>query len=339
MRRGADRLAADNNQGDVLKLFRPLLLAMACLAASPALAQDYPNHPIRMIIPAAPGGGVDSAGRILATRMTALLGKSVVPENRAGAGTMLASDLLAKAPADGYTILMATTSHTVNAAVRKNLPYDPIGDFAAVTEVGYTPDLLVVNAESNIKTMAELLAAAKKSPGKLTYGSSGPGTLSQLEPELLKQDAGVDILHVPYRGGVPAVTAVIAHEVDMLFLGVVALAPHITSGKLRPIASTGSTRLAMFPNVPTMAESGFPGWDTGIWYGLVVPAKTPPEVVALLNKAANEALKDPDVRSKLASIGIEPKGTTPEQFTKVMDDDIARWKKLVEKLPQLKSTD
>ncbi|MFC4274854.1 Bug family tripartite tricarboxylate transporter substrate binding protein [Achromobacter aloeverae] len=319
-----------------MKLFRPLFLAMACLAAGSAVAQDYPAKPIRMFIPAAPGGGVDSAGRILATYLTAKLGKPVVPENRAGAGTMLASDSLAKAAPDGYTILLVTTSHTVNAAVRKSLPYDPIGDFAAVSEVGYTPDLLVVNAESSIKSVADLVAAAKKAPGKLTFGSSGPGTLSQLEPELFKNEAGIDILHVPYRGGIPAVTAVMSKEVDMLFLGVVAIAPQVTAGKLRAIASTGKSRVAMFPNVPTMAESGFPDWDTGIWYGVVVPAGTPPAVIATLNKNINEALKDPDVRSKLATVGIEPRGTTPEQFSTLMKNDIDRWQKLVQKLPQLK---
>ncbi|WP_158219291.1 MULTISPECIES: tripartite tricarboxylate transporter substrate binding protein [unclassified Achromobacter] len=322
-----------------MKFFRPLFLAMACLAAGAAAAQDYPNKPIRMFIPAAPGGGVDSAGRILATYLTNKLGKSVVPENRAGAGTMLASDSLAKAPADGYTILLVTTSHTVNAAVRKSLPYDPVKDFAAVSEVGYTPDVLVVNSESKIHSVAELVAAAKKAPGKLTFGSSGPATLSQLEPELLKDEAGIDLLHVPYRGGVPAVTAVISKEIDMLFLGVVAVAPHISSGKLRAIATTGKNRIPMLKDVPTMAEQGFRDWDTGIWYGVVVPAGTPPAVIATLNKAINEALKDEDVRHKLATVGIEPAGTTPEQFTALMNSDIARWKKIVEKLPQLKSND
>ncbi|OZI34224.1 hypothetical protein CAL29_11815 [Bordetella genomosp. 10] len=318
-----------------MKMFRPLLLAVACLAA----AQDYPNKPIRMIIPAAPGGGVDSAGRILATRLSAMLGKAVVPENRAGAGTMLASDYVAKAPADGYTIGLITTSHTVNAAVRANLPFDPIADFATVSLIGSTPDLLVVNGESPIKSVADLLAAAKKRPGKLTFGSSGPGTLSQLEPEMLKQSAGVDILHVPYRGGVPAVTAVMGKEVDMLFLGVVAVAPQVEAGKLRAIATTGKSRLARFPNVPTMAESGFPGWDTGIWYGVVVPAGTPPAVVATLNKRINEAIEEPEIRNKLATVGIEPGGSTPEQFSALMKADIERWKKLVEKLPQLKTAD
>lgn len=322
-----------------MKLFRSLILALACLAGGAAAAQDYPAKPIRMFIPAAPGGGVDSAGRILATYLSTALGKPVVPENRAGAGTMLASDLLAKSEPDGYTVLLVTTSHTVNAAVRKTLPFDPIGDFAAVSMIGSTPDLLVVNAQSNIKSVAELVAAAKKAPGKLTFGSSGSGTVSQLEPEMLKDAAGIDLLHVPYRGGVPAVTAVMANEVDMLFLGVVALAPQVSAGKLRAIASTGKSRVRMFPDVPSMAEQGFPDWDTGTWYGVVVPAGTPAAVVELLNKHINDALKRPEIRNKLEEIGIEPMGSSSEQFASLMKDDVARWKKMVEKLPQLKSND
>lgn len=322
-----------------MKLFRSLILALACLAGGAAAAQDYPAKPIRMFIPAAPGGGVDSAGRILATYLSTALGRPVVPENRAGAGTMLASDLLAKSEPDGYTVLLVTTSHTVNAAVRKTLPFDPIGDFAAVSMIGSTPDLLVVNAQSNIKSVAELVAAAKKAPGKLTFGSSGSGTVSQLEPEMLKDAAGIDLLHVPYRGGVPAVTAVMANEVDMLFLGVVALAPQVSAGKLRAIASTGKSRVRMFPDVPSMAEQGFPDWDTGTWYGVVVPAGTPAAVVELLNKHINDALKRPEIRNKLEEIGIEPMGSSSEQFASLMKNDVARWKKMVEKLPQLKSND
>jgi tripartite-type tricarboxylate transporter receptor subunit TctC len=314
-----------------------LLLLLACLATGMACAQDYPTRQIRLLIPAAPGGGVDLAGRILATRLSATLGKPVVPENRAGAGTLLGSEMLAQAAPDGYTILLMTSSHTVNAAVRKSLRFDPIGDFAPVSLVGSTPDLLAVNAQSPIQSVADLVAAAKKTPGKLTFGSSGPGTLSQLEPELFKQTAGIDMLHVPYKGGVPAVTALMAGEIDTLFLGVVALAPSVQAGRLRAIATTGKTRSPRFPNVPTMIESGFPDWDTGIWYGVVVPAKTPPAVVALLNKQVNDALREPDIRNKLSAIGIDPMASTPEQFTSLMKSDIARWKKLVQRLPQLKS--
>lgn len=319
-----------------MRLFRSFVLATACLASGVAVAQDYPAKPIRMIIPAAPGGGVDLGGRILATRLSATLGKPVVPENRAGAGTMIASEMLAQSAPDGYTILLVSSSHAVNAAVRKSLRYDPLGDFAAVSQIGSTPDLLVVNPQSGIRSVADLVAAAKKAPGKMTFGSSGPGTLSQLEPELFKKAAHIDMLHVPYKGGVPAVTALMGNEIDTLFLGTVALAPLVKTGKLRPIAVTGKTRSPMFPDVPTLAESGFPDWDTGTWYGVLVPAKTPPAIVATLNKHINDAIRQPDIRDKLAATGIEPKATTADQFSSLMKTDIARWQKVVEKMPQLK---
>ncbi|UYO93565.1 Bug family tripartite tricarboxylate transporter substrate binding protein [Pollutimonas sp. M17] len=300
------------------------------------MAQGYPSKSIRMIIPAAPGGGVDSAGRILGQYLSEKLGQSVVTENVAGAGTMLGSETLARSQPDGYTILMATSSHIVNAAVRRTMRYDAIGDFAAVSLVGSTPDLLVVNADSSIKSVADLIAAAKKDPGKLTYGSSGLGTLSQLEPEMLKDETGIDILGVPYRGGVPAVMAVIGKEVDSLFLGVVALAPHIDAGKLRPLAVTSPARLPRFPDVPTMAESGFPDWNTDTWYGVLVPAGTSPDIIATLNKHINDALKLPEIRQKLVAAGIGPEASTPDQFSSIMKNDLARWQKVIEKLPELK---
>lgn len=319
-----------------MKLLKPVLAAAMLLAASICGAQEYPTRPIRMLIPAAPGGGVDSIGRILATKLSASLGKAVVPENRAGAGTILASEMLASSPPDGYTILMVTSSHTVNAAVRKTLRFDPVADFAAVSLVGSTPDILVVHADSPIRSVADLIAAAKKEPGKVTFGSSGPGSLSHLEAELLKSAAGIDMLHVPYRGGIPAVTALLGHEIHSLFLGVVGLAPHVRSGKLRALALTSRERSPMFPNVPTMIESGLGGYDTGIWYGVLVPARTPPAVIATLNKHVNDALKLPDVREKLIGAGIDPLGTTPAQFATALKEDIARWQKVVEKSPHLK---
>lgn len=322
-----------------MKLLRPLLLVLACLAGGQAVAQDYPNRPIRMFIPASPGGGVDLGSRIIAARLSQTLGKPVVPENHDGAGTILATELLAHAKPDGYTILMVTSSFAVNAAVRQPLPFDPNADFATVSQYAYTPDLLVVNAESDIKSVADLVAHAKKAPGDLAFSTSGPGTLSELEPEQLKSAAGIDMLDVPYRGGIPAVTGLMGNQTTMLFLGVVGVAPLVKAGKLRAIAATGKQRSRLFPNVPTMAESGFPDWNTGTWYGVLVPAKTPPDVIALLNKQINDALNQPDVRAKLAKIGLEPVGSTPEQFSTLIKSDIARWRKLVEQHPELKLED
>lgn len=319
-----------------MKFLKCLVIACAMGAAGGVAAQDYPSKSIRLLIPAAPGGGVDSIARLLATKLSTSLGKPVVPENRAGAGTLLASEMLAASPPDGYTALMVTSSHTVNAALRKTLRFDPIGDFSAVSLAGSSPDLLVVNASSPYRTVADLVAAAKKDPGKVTFGSSGPGSLSHLEGEMLKAAAGADLLHIPYRGGVPAVTALMGNEIHSLFLGVVALAPQIKAGKLRPIAVTSRERSPMFPQVPTMIESGFQGYETGIWYGVLLPAKTPPAVVATLHKHVNDALKQPEVREKLIGAGIEPLGSTPAQFTQLMKDDVARWQKVVEKAPHLK---
>lgn len=319
-----------------MKVLRSFLILLTCMVSSLAVAQGYPTKTIRMIIPAAPGGGVDSAGRILSQYLSEKLGQSVVAENVAGAGTMLGSETVARSEPDGYTILMATSSHIVNAAVRRTMRYDAIGDFAAVSMVGSTPDLLVVNAESSIKSVADLVATAKKDPGKLTYGSSGLGTLSHLEPELVKEQTGVDILGVPYRGGVPAVMAVIGKEVDTLFLGVVALAPHIDAGKLRPLAVTSQARLSRYPDVPTMEESGFPGWNTDTWYGVMVPAGTPVDVIALLNKHVNDALKLPEIREKLAAVGIGPQASTADEFSSIMKKDLERWQAVIQKLPELK---
>jgi tripartite-type tricarboxylate transporter receptor subunit TctC len=318
-----------------MKLLRPILLALACLAGGPVHAQDYPTRPIRMFIPASPGGGVDLGSRILAARLSQTLGEPVVPENHDGAGTILATELLAHAKPDGYTILMVTSSFAVNAAVRKPLPFDPNSDFTAVSEYAYTPDLLVVNAQSDIHSVADLVAEAKKTPGDLAFATSGPGTLSELEPEQLKTAAGIDMLDVPYRGGIPAVSGLMGNQTSMLFLGVVGVAPLVKAGKLRAIAATGKTRSAMFPNVPTLAESGFPDWNTGTWYGVMVPANTPAAIVATLNKHINDALKQPDVRKKLITVGLEPVGTTPGQFTSLIKADIARWQKVVEKNPDL----
>ncbi len=320
-----------------------LIRAITCLALmiasiNLAAAEDYPARSIRIIIPAAPGGGIDSVGRILATRLSQTLGKSVIPDNKPGAGTMLGSQELASAAPDGYTLLAITSSHAVNAAVRK-LKYDPIKDFAMVSLVGLAPDILAVNSSSSIQTLSDLIAAAKKDPGKMTFGSAGQGSGSHMDAELLKNMAGIDILHVPYRGGMPAVTALLGNETNMMFLSAVGLQTHIKAGKLRAIAVTGKERTAMFPDVPTMSEAGLPTFSAAVWYGIVAPAKTPPEIIATLNKAINDALKTPEVRDKLIAAGIDPIGTTPQAFTAYVKEDISRWQKVVDKSPQLRITD
>jgi tripartite-type tricarboxylate transporter receptor subunit TctC len=317
------------------------ILRMACVAAAlawagHAAADDYPTHSIRMIIPAAPGGAVDGIARVLAIKLSASLGKQVVPENRPGAGTMLASQMTASATPDGYTILVCTSSHAINAAVRKSTPYDSVNAFGFVSLVASVPDMLVVNASSPYKTLADIIAAAKKAPGKVTFGTAGPGSYSDMDAELLKTLTGADLLQVPYRGGTPAVTGLMGNETQMVFLSLPGLVPQIKAGRLRPIAVTTATRSPLFPQVPTMAEAGAPGYDSASWYGVMVPAKTPPAVIALLNQRINEALKQPDVKQQLAALGVDAVGTTPEAFTDTMKKDIARWQQVVEKNPQLR---
>lgn len=321
------------------KLIAAINLSVLMIASMGfAMAEDYPARSIRIIIPAAPGGGVDLVGRVLATRLSQTLGKSVIPDNKPGAGTMLGSQELASAAPDGYTLLAITSSHAVNAAVRK-LKYDPIKDFAMISLVGSAPDMLVINSSSPINNLNDLIAAAKKDPGKMTFGSAGQGSGSHMDAELLKNMTGIDVLHVPYRGGMPAVTALLGNETNMMFLSAVGLQAHIKAGKLRPIAVTGKERTAMFPDVPTMSEAGLPTYSAAVWYGIVAPAKTPPEIIATLNKAINDSLKMPEVRDKLIAAGIDPIGTTPQAFTAYVKEDIARWQKVVDKSPQLRVTD
>jgi tripartite-type tricarboxylate transporter receptor subunit TctC len=226
----------------------------------------------------------------------------------------------------------------VNAAVRK-LKYDPVNDFSMISLVGTAPDLLVVNANSPIHSLSELISAAKKDPGKLTFGSAGQGSGSHMDAELLKNMAGIDLLHIPYRGGMPAVSALLGNETNLMFLSAVGLQAHIKAGKLRALAVTGKERTNLFPDVPTMAEAGLPTYSAAVWYGIVAPAKTPLAIIATLNKAINEALKTPEVREKLITAGIDPIGTTPQAFTNYVKEDIARWQKVVDKSPQLRITD
>ena len=320
-----------------MKFVRMACAAAALLLASQAFAADtYPSHSIRMIIPAAPGGAVDGIARVLALKLSTSLGKPVVPENRPGAGTLLASQMLADAPADGYTILICTSSHAVNAAVRKSTPYDSLNSFVDVSLVASVPDMLVVNASSPYHSVADIIAAAKKEPGKLTFGSAGQGSGSELDAELFKSLSDINLLHVPYRGGTPAVTGLMGNETQMMFLSLPALVPQVKAGRLRAIAVTTPVRSPLFPQTPTMAEAGVAGYSTASWYGVLVPAKTSPEIVKLLNQKINEALKMPDVREKLAAIGVDAVGTTTEYFTDYMKKDIARWQQVVAKSPQLR---
>ncbi len=304
-------------------------IALALIGAPFAAAQSYPAKPIRMIIPAAPGGGVDTIGRAVGQKMSEALGQTVVPDNRAGAGTMIGSELTAKAPPDGYTFLMLTNSHAINAAVQKNLKYDPINDFAEISLLAISPYLLVVHPSVPAKNVRELVELARKRPGELLFASAGTASATHLAGELFKVVAKINIVHVPYKGGTPAVTDLVGGHVQLMFNNLISVLALSKSGRLRPLAVTSAKRLPLLPELPTVAESGYPGYEAASWYGAAAPAGTPPQIIGALNRELVKAIKAPDVRERLASEGAEIVGSTPEEFTRYMRRDIERWRKLV----------
>jgi tripartite-type tricarboxylate transporter receptor subunit TctC len=304
------------------------VLAMA-LAAAPAAAQPaYPTKPIKIIAPVQPGGGVDLVARTVADRLGRALGQPIVVDNQSGGGGVVGSMATAKAAPDGYTLMVGYVgTHGTNPAVRK-LPYDATKDFTPVAMVGGTPNILVVPPALPVATLKEFIAYAKANPGKLSYGSSGPGTLTHLAMEQLKVAADLDVVHVPYRGIGPAITDILGGQTQALFPGLAAALPHIKAGKMKPLAVTGTRRHPLLPEVPTFAELGYPGFDGVQWYGIVGPANLPAPIVKRLNDEINKLLENPDLRQQLASEALEPMPMSPEQFGKYMRDDIAKWSKL-----------
>jgi tripartite-type tricarboxylate transporter receptor subunit TctC len=301
----------------------------ACILAPATFAQgSYPTKPIRIIAPVQPGGGVDLVARTIGERIGKALGQPVVIENQSGGGGIVGSQATARAAPDGYTLMVGYVgTHGTNPAVRK-LPYDAVKDFTPIAMVGGTPNVLVVPPSVPVKTLPEFIAYAKANKGKLSYGSSGPGTLTHLAMEQLKVATDIDIQHVAYRGIGPAITDILGGQTQALFPGLAAALPHIKAGKMRPLAVTGSKRHPLLPDVPTFEELGFKGFDGVQWYGIVGPANLPPAIVTTLNKAVNDALADPALRERLSGEALEPMPMTPEQFGKYMRDDIAKWTKV-----------
>lgn len=315
--------------------FRPVLLAALCgaLPAAHAAQADeaYPTKPIRLIIPFAPGGGTDLTGRAIAQKLSESLGQTVVADNRAGANGTIGADLAAKAPPDGYTISMISSSHSVNPSLMKRLPYDLITDLAPITQATTQPYALVVHPSVPAKSVKELIALAKAKPGTLNYGSSGTGGLSHLSGALLSHLAGIDINHVPYKGGSPAMIDVISGQIQMLYSTILQSHAHIAAGRLRPLAVTTAKRSRAMPDLPTMAEAGVKGYEVAGWYGVVGPAKLPRPIVTRLNQEIVRALRMPDVAEKMAADGSEPMGTTPEQFGAHIKAEVAKWRDLIQK--------
>lgn len=318
-----------------MNVFKPLLVAksllitLSLLAPTLAAAQDFPNRPIKLVVPFPPGGPNDIIARTVGQKMSDILKQPVVIDNRGGQGGVLGTDAVAKSKPDGYTIAISSAGALTISPSMEKVAYDTLKDLQPITLVAKVPEMLVVATNVPANNMQELIALAKSKPGKLNFASSGPGSLPHLAGELFKLTAKIDIAHVPYRGAAPAVNDLVGGQVEMVFLDLPVLLPQVNAGKLRPIAVGTTHRVPTAPNVPTTAEVGMPDLITENWYGMVAPAGTPADVVAILNKATVQAMKDPDVIAKLASQGAELEGQTPEQFRAFMDSEIKKWAKVV----------
>jgi tripartite-type tricarboxylate transporter receptor subunit TctC len=307
--------------------FASLVVAAAALA--PANAQKYPDHPIKLIVPVPPGGGVDILSRAIGSKMAQSMGQPVVVENKAGASAAIGTEALAKSPPDGYTIMMGYSAHATNPIFSSSLPYDTNRDFSAIALVGYIPLILVVNADSPYKSVQELVAAAKAKPGQLQFASGGAGAGAHLSGELLKNIAGVDIVHVPYKGNAPALNDLLGGHVTMMFDTITTALPHVKSGKLRALAVTSPARSPLAPEVPTMIEAGLPGFDISAWYVMFAPANTPKDVMQRLNTEVNKAIADPEMRKSLGDQGVEFTGGTSADADAFVHGEIDRWAKII----------
>ena len=308
-----------------MKVLKPLLIALAVLCPAVAQAQDFPNRNIRLIVPFPPGGPNDIIARVVGKRMEEILKQTIVVDNRSGQGGVLGTDLVAKAAPDGYTVGIASAGALAISPSMEKVAYDTLKDLQPVTLVAKVPEMLVVATSVPASNMKELVALAKAQPGKLNFASSGPGSMPHLAGELFKLTAKIDMAHVPYKGAAPAVNDLLGQQVQMVFLDLPVLLPQINAGKLRPIAVGAPERVPSAPDVPTTAEVGMPDLLTENWYGMVAPAHTSPKIVAILNKAAVEAIKDSEVKEKLANQGAILVGDTPEQFAAYIDSETKKW--------------
>ena len=307
---------------------RRCAMAGLALAAGAACAQNYPSKPVRCVMPTT--GASELVGRIVAQGMSEVLGQQVFIDVRSGAGGNLGAEIAAKAPADGYTILQITQAHTVNVSLYKNLAYDTVRDFAPITKFDLSPVIVVVHPSLPAKTIGDLVKIAKAKPGAINYGSAGVGTSTYLAAELFKAIAGVNLIEVPYRGGGPAQTAVIAGEVSVYFAPIVTALPFVKDRRLRALAVGTAKRLPMLPEYPTVAESGYPEYEASNWHGLVIPIKTPKEIVATLHAAAIAALKKPEIAKRMLELGFTPVGDQPDEFAAFIRADIEKWRKIVQ---------
>lgn len=309
-----------------------LAAGRGALAQPAAAPDDYPNHPIHLIIPFAPGGGTDIVGRVIAQKLGDAWKQAVVVDNKAGGNGTIGANYVAKSAPDGYTLSMITASHSVNVTLQGHAhPYDLLKDFAPISQVTTQPYVLVVNPNVPAKSVKELVALAKSKPGKLTYGSSGIGGTSHLSGALFCSLAGIEMTHVPYRGGEPAMTDVITGQIDMLFSTRLQSRGFVDAGKLRPLAVTTAKRSPSMPDLPTMQEAGVPHYEVAGWYGVLAPAHTPRGIVDKLNREIVRIVHLPDVAEKMAADGSEPVGSTPDQFAAHIKSEVEKWRDLIHK--------
>jgi len=308
---------------------RAWFVLLAAAIAFPGAAQNYPSRPLRLIVGFAPGGGVDINARMLAPKLSEYLGQQVVVENVPGAGTNIANERVAKSAPDGHTLLINTAAVAINMSLYRNLPFDTLRDFAPVSLFSQSPNVLVVNAKLPVTSVKDLVALARSSPGKLNYSSAGVGTTQHLAAELFKLRTGTFIVHIPYKGSAPSLTALIAGEVDLSFANIPAIQGHVNSGRLRALAATAAKRDAQLPDVPTMKEAGVGGVEVVVWYGVLAPAGTPRDIVQKLADGIIRATRDPEVRRRMLEQGAEPVGSTPEEFAKLLREEVARWAEVV----------
>jgi tripartite-type tricarboxylate transporter receptor subunit TctC len=305
---------------------------MLALLSDVALAQQYPSRSIRMIIPAGPGGGVDTIARTLGPPLSAALGQPLVMDNRPGAGTILGSEITAKAPADGYTLLMVTNSHAINVGIHKDLRYDPVNDFSYVSAVASVPYWIVAHPSVPVKTVKELISLAKRRPNELYFASAGNGSGTHLAFELFQSMAQIKLVHVPFKSGSAALIDLVGGHVQLMASNTINSRPHVLAKKLNALAITSTKRSPLYPQVPTVNESGLPGYQSDAWYGVLTPARTPVEIIARLNREIIAILKTVDTREKFALQGAEVIGNTPEQFMQLMKSDIEKWAGVTSKL-------
>lgn len=303
--------------------------AFSAGAAGAAGAAEFPDKPLKIIVPYSAGGGVDSIARIVGRQLSTRLGQPVVVENRPGANANLGADLVAKAPADGYTLLLSANTLATSATLFPHTPFNVLRDFAPVARIGYAPLVLVVPSSSPIHSVKELVAAAKQQPGKLNYSSSGNGSSQHLAGEMLKSVAQIDVLHIPYKGGAPALTDLLGGRITYMFQNPFEVISHIRANQLRSLMVGSEKRLPLLPEVPTAAEAGLRGFEASVWWGVVAPVKTPHAVVTRLNAEITTILNDPEVKSKLADIGVVTTPGTPEQFGEFLKLETDRWAKVI----------